>query len=335
VVAEVAGKELVRDESLLEQLRERFQRRGRLLTPNNERQADIPARAIPVKNPNGTAPAFIVEDPKGVIICLPGVPFEMKWLFDNEVVPYLRRKFGLAEVIVSRVLKVADLGESNVDHLIGHLIAESKNPTVGVLASPGQVDVRITAKAIDMNGARQLIEPLERQVRDLIGEHVFAVDGHTMEDAVGELLRERNLSVSVYEDLTAGMLAERLQQASPEEFKAGIIGNGVDSFRHVLGFIGEDELLDQLQSDEAALTDHLASAVRAWSGADLGLAAHGVTEEAQGPENLAAGRTYLSIASADGVRNHLYGFAGRGRPDRTRTSGNALEFLRVALLRGV
>ena len=131
---------------LIEQIESRFRRRGMIMTANNERQARIPEGATPVNNPNGTAPSFVVEDPRGVVFALPGVPFELKWLFDNEVVPYIRRRFGLTGTIVYRVLKVAEIGESNVDDRIGHLIAELSNPTVGVLAHPGQVDIRIAAK---------------------------------------------------------------------------------------------------------------------------------------------------------------------------------------------
>ena len=109
IVAQVTGRELVLDQRLLQQIRERFQSRGLILTQNNEKQAFIPAGAIPVENPNGTAPAFIVEDHRAAVISLPGVPFEMKWLFEHEVVPYLRKRFGLSEVIIYRVLKVADL----------------------------------------------------------------------------------------------------------------------------------------------------------------------------------------------------------------------------------
>ena len=183
VVAEVTGRKLVRDPKLVEDIEQRFRKRGFIMTANNERQADIPEGAIPVHNPNGTAPSFIVEDPRGVVFCLPGVPHELKWLFENEVVPYLRRKFELREIITSRVLKVANMGESSVDDKIGALIAGSNNPTVGVLAHPGQVDVRITAKAATVDEARKLIAPVEAEVRELLGKHVFAVDGETMEGA--------------------------------------------------------------------------------------------------------------------------------------------------------
>ena len=165
IVAEVTGRKLVFDEILLEQVESHFKRRGRSMTPNNRRQAYMPEGAIRVKNPNGTAPCFIVEDLRGVIYSLPGVPVELKWLFENEVEPYLRKKFNLAEVIHYRVLKIVGVGESAVDDKVGHLIANSSNPTVGVLALPGQVDVRIAAKAANRDEAIKMIAPVEAEVR--------------------------------------------------------------------------------------------------------------------------------------------------------------------------
>ncbi|MGH7852857.1 MAG: CinA family nicotinamide mononucleotide deamidase-related protein, partial [Candidatus Binatia bacterium] len=207
IVAEVTGQKLVQDAGMLAQVEEHFRRRGRPMTPNNIRQSYMPEGAIPIKNPNGTAPSFIVEDPRAVIYSLPGVPVEMKWLFENEVEPYLRRKFNLAEVIHYRVLKIIGIGESAVDDKVGHLIANSNNPTVGVLALPGQVDVRIAAKAANRDEAMKLIAPVEAEVRQLLGAAIFAADDETMEHVVGKLLRVHNKTVAACEDLTCGQLA--------------------------------------------------------------------------------------------------------------------------------
>ena len=327
VVAEVTGRRLVLHPDLLRQIEERFRRRGLVLTENNRKQAFIPEGAIPLENPNGTAPAFIVEDPRGVVVSLPGVPFELKWLFDNRVVPYIKERFGLRETIFYRVLKVAELGESRVDDRIGHLIAGSSNPTVGVLAHPGQVDVRITAKAGSREEALRLIEPVEREIRSLLGHHVFAVDEETMEDAVGRLLDHRGLTVASYEDLTGGMVAERLQRASRERFAEGIINNSATSVSHLLRLAGAEETPE----DPSRLTDLLARAVRARSGTDLGLAVH-VMPQDEGVENLSRGRTFISVTDGERLARREYSIAGRGTPDRTRLSLNALNLLREFLL---
>ena len=330
-IADVTGRELVKDPELLGDIERRFRSRGFVMTENNVRQAFIPKGAIPVANPNGTAPSFVVEDSRGSVFALPGVPFELKWLFDNEVVPYLQRKFGLDFVITYRVLKVADIGESAVDQEIGRLIAESSNPTVGVLAHPGQVDVRIAAKASNQAEADALIAPVEEQVRGMLGSHVFATDDETMEDVVGAALRDSGKSIAVYEDLTAGMVAQGLQTADPGSFAEGIIGSGTVAVDRLLADIQQRGLAN---SGAEALAGELAKAVREHTGATLGLAVHCVADPSDTAENLAAGYTYMSITDGDRARARTYNFAGRGRPDRTRLSLNALELVRRTLMEG-
>ena len=335
IVAQVTNRKLVKEPELVLQLHERFQKRGMIMTLNNERQAFIPEGSIIVNNPNGTAPSFIVEDPRAAIFTLPGVPFEMKWLFDNEVAPYLRQKFNLAETIIYRVLKVAELGESRVDDAIGHLIAESQNPTVGVLAHhPGQVDVRIAAKAADIETANSLIDPVEVEVRRLLGRHVFATDEESMEDAIGDLLADQGKTVSVYEDLTAGLLAGRLQTSNSEFFVEGLISNSEATTRRLLQFSNKSSDLNSLKGDAIKLTQELASCVRSMTGSDLGLALHAIEHPEEEAENLARGRTYISITDGASFKSRNYSYGGRGLPDRTRMSFNAIELLRVALMDG-
>ncbi len=332
VVAQVTGRELELDPNLLEQIRQRFQRRGLILTANNEKQAYIPEGAIPVENPNGTAPSFIVEDSRGVIMSLPGVPVELKWLFDNELVPYLGRKFGISETIAYRVLKVADLGESSVDARIGHLIANSGNPTVGVLAHPGQVDVRIAAKSATPEGIQALIGPVEEEVRDLLGDHVFGSDDETMESVLGGLLEKASLSIAAYEDITAGMVAENLQRASLSRFLGGMIAGSGGSLDSLLI---QDGTSPHDTEDHARLTACLARGVRERTGANLGLAVHGVPADEKPAENLARGTSYLALDGVVGgqrvLRERTYSYAGRGLSDRRRLTLNALNIVRDVL----
>jgi len=335
VVAEVTGRKLVLHKPFLEQIEHRFRSRGFIMTPNNERQAYMPEGATPVNNPNGTAPSFIVEAPRGSIFVLPGVPFELKWLFDNEVAPYLRRKFSLSEIITYRVLKVAELGESRVDDLMGHFIANSQNPTVGVLAHPGQVDIRIAAKAPSKETAMELIAPVEAEIRQLIGKHIFAADEETIETAVGRLLRESQKTIAVCEDLTGGMVADRLQEADADRFLEGIISNGQTALRRLLAFSRHSDRSEELWTEPQTLTNELAWAVRAQAGSDLGLALYSIPDLTDQSENLARGQTFITITDGKGFKHRIYQMAGRGRPDRTRMSFNALALVRLALLEGI
>jgi nicotinamide-nucleotide amidase len=331
IVAEVTGRQLVLDPELLGQIEERFRKRGFIMTKNNEKQAYIPAGSIPVENPNGTAPSFIVEDPHGVIIALPGVPFEMKWLFDNRVIPYLREKFNLREMIVSRVLKIAEIGESSVDDRIGHLIRASINPTVGVLAHLGQVDVRISVKTDSVEKAGELIAPVEREVREAFTQHVFAIDHETMEDVVGKLLKAKGVSIAVIEDLTGGMIAQRLQQAAPESLAEAMIAPTQPPLRRVLRHSQHPERAEALLEDDDALTRELAYGIRVHSQADVGLAVRAIPDPLRTTQNLSPGKTYMAVADAKGLYTREYNFAGRGHPDLTRITMYALNLVRRTL----
>lgn len=327
-VAKVTGRTVVVHEPSLNELRERFQKRGFILTKNNERQAMIPDGAIVVKNPNGTAPAFMVEDPRGVIISLPGVPFEMKWLFDNEVLPYLRQKFGLSQTIHYRVLKVADIGESAVDDRIGKLIAGSENPTVGVLAHPGQVDVRIAARSDSKETASSLIDPVESEVRDLLGDHIFATDDETMASITGELLKKGNKSIATCEDLSGGAVADAVQDAAGALFAEGVILNSNTALDRLAESGGEKPPFQDGESRSKAL----ARAIRKLAGTDIGISVHAVAEGDQRAENLGRGETYIALATADSEIVRHVRSAGSGRPDRQRAALHALSLLRRHLL---
>jgi nicotinamide-nucleotide amidase len=250
----------------------------------------------------------------------------MKWLFENEVEPYLRRKYNLAEVIHYRVLKIIGIGESAVDDKVGHLIAHSSNPTVGVLALPGQVDVRIAAKAANKDEAMKMIAPVEAEVRGLLGSAIFAADEQTMEHVTGKLLRGKNKSVAIYEDMTCGQLAERMQTASPEHFGGAFIANGEKSMRALLALL----------KNPAELTDELAWAVRKQTGCDFGLALHAVPDPASSDiQNLARGQTYVSLTDGQSFLRRESISAGRGAYDRSRMTLNAIDLLRTALLEGM
>jgi nicotinamide-nucleotide amidase len=335
IVAEVTGRKLVQDAGMLEQVEEHFRRRGRPMTPNNIRQSYMPEGAIPIKNPNGTAPSFVVEDSRAVILSLPGVPVEMKWLFENEVEPYLRKKFHLAEVIHYRVLKIVGIGESAVDDKVGHLIANSSNPTVGVLALPGQVDVRIAAKAANRNEAMKMIAPVESEVRGLLGNAIFAADEETMEHVTGKLLRAKNKTVAVCEDLTCGQLAERMQSASMANFGAGFILNGEAATKALLKNACDDARAEEILQDPAALADEMALGARRQAGCDLGLALHAIADPTSQIQNLARGQCYMSLTDGENFFRRESLSAGRGAYDRSRMTLNAIDLLRTALLEGL
>ena len=197
---------------LWEQIQARFRRFNRTPTENNKRQAYIPKGAIPVENPVGTAPAFIVEVGKNSIITLPGVPREMKYLTKNAILPYLRQRYQLTGIIKARILHTAGAGESQIDDLIGDL-EELSNPTVGLAAHSGQVDVRITAKADSEAHADSLIKPVEDTVRQRLGNWVYGADQDSLEESALLSVKNKGWTLIAIEAGLNGNLVRQLAAA--------------------------------------------------------------------------------------------------------------------------
>jgi competence/damage-inducible protein CinA-like protein len=200
---------------LWRQIRARFKRFGRLPTENNRRQAYVPQGALAIENPVGTAPAFRVEAAGRVVISLPGVPSEMVHLMQHAVLPYLRERFDLRGIIKARVLHTAGAGESQIDDRIGDLETLG-NPTVGLAAHSGQVDVRITAKADSEAEADALISKVEETIRQRLGDWIYGADAETLEQVALQALIERGWTLAVIEAGLGGELIRRLtKQAGP------------------------------------------------------------------------------------------------------------------------
>jgi len=195
-VALATQSELVFHPDLWEQIQERFRRYNRLPTENNRRQAYLPYGAVAIPNPVGTAPAFYYPWLDKIIICLPGVPNEMETILTQSVIPLLRSRYDLREVIRATVLHAAGVGESQVDEWLADLESQS-NPTVGLLAHPGQVDIRITAKAASIEDADRMIQKTISQVYQRMGFAIFGVDQQKLEQVVAEKLRALNWEIFI------------------------------------------------------------------------------------------------------------------------------------------
>lgn len=197
-VAKAFDDELVFKEDLWKQIEDRFKRFGRVPSENNRRQAYIPSKAIAIENPVGTAPSFYLQRNGKIIVSLPGVPREMEYLLEHDVFPLLKNKYTLDSVIKALVIHTAGIGESTVDELVGDLELAS-NPTVGLLAHPGQTDVRITAKAASPEEADRLIKQIADIVFERLGVAAFGVDDQTLKSVTGDLIEKYNGTIHVIE----------------------------------------------------------------------------------------------------------------------------------------
>jgi nicotinamide-nucleotide amidase len=200
---------------LWEQIKTRFERFGRIPTENNKRQAYVPVGATAVENPVGTAPAFISERDMCSIIALPGVPREMEYLLINTVLPYLKVRYSFTGIIKARIIHTAGIGESQIDEMITDL-ETLHNPTVGLAAHSGQVDVRITAKADTETEADVLIQEIEIQLRNRLGDWIYGADEETLEKAALQALQKKGWRLTVVEAGLGGELIRRLASGSED-----------------------------------------------------------------------------------------------------------------------
>lgn len=221
-VAKAVGVETEFREDLWAQVVETIGRYGRTPSENQKRQAYVPKGALGIKNPVGTAPCFIVEYPSPqplsqrergegvrVVISLPGVPNEMEHVLHESIIPYLQKRFSLNEIIKVRVLHCAGLGEGMIDEKIADLEMLS-NPTVGLAAHTGIVDVRIAAKAKSESEANTMIAEVEAQVRERLGKVVFGADEDKLEEVLLDMLAKRGLTLVALESNLEGILSRKL-----------------------------------------------------------------------------------------------------------------------------
>jgi len=208
-VAKAVGVETEFREDLWQQVVETIARYGRKPSENQKRQAYVPKGAIGLRNPVGTAPCFIVETEKNAVISLPGVPAEMEHVLHESVIPYLQKRFGLDQVIKVRIIHCAGLGEGMIDEKIADLETLS-NPTVGLAAHTGVVDVRIAAKAKSESEANEMIAKVETQIRERLGSVVFGVDEDRLEEVVLNSLAKRGLTLTAIESGLDGLLTRKV-----------------------------------------------------------------------------------------------------------------------------
>ena len=211
-VASAFNQKLIFKESLWEEIKLRFQTYGKAPTENNKRQAFIPNNAIAILNPVGTAPAFYVHENDKIVISMPGVPSEMHYLLENSVIEILKSKYDLSTTIFSRTIHTAGIGESTIDSMIGEF-EKLSNPTVGVTAKPGRVDIRLNAKAEDKAAALAIIHPIEKELLAILGDYVFGFDDDTLEAKLIETLLGNKMNAALFLESTNNKLGVEFEKS--------------------------------------------------------------------------------------------------------------------------
>lgn len=235
-VAGVAGVKLLFSRELMHQIEGMFQKYGYQMPENNRKQAYVPEGSRPVPNPVGTAPAFIAEISGRPVISLPGVPRELKYLMKHAVTPWLRDRYHLVHNLLSyRVLKVVGLGESAVDRVMGDLMEPGKNPEVGLLASPGEIKIRVAATANDKEEADRLIKPVLTELRRRLGDKILGDGDDTLESVIHQLLERHGLTVALLESFTGGAATRKLHGVPGKRVRQSLVCLNPADLRRLFG----------------------------------------------------------------------------------------------------
>lgn len=337
-VARATNRGLILHEDLLAQIEARFERWGRGMTDNNRRQAYLPEGAIPIENPVGTAPCFIVEEPQGTIISLPGVPREMEFLIEQDVIPYLRKRFDLREVIKAKILKTCAIGESTIDDRIEDLMA-LENPTIGLAAHPAQTDVRITAKAESEEEADRLIAGMEERIRGRLGDVIYGVGKQRLEEVVAELVETSGTSLSLLETVTHGVIGHRLISAFKGSENAHlkrhyVLDASSESFWEQLAAPSgwSLEAIRDLNSNGESLAAQTAQAIRQNDGADIGLAVIGLERIDEHSYNPVSDSIWCALATPEAVVVKPFRFGGESDTVVVWVTSMVLDMLRRTLI---
>lgn len=324
------GKEMYLHEESYKHIEERFRKLNRTVSEGNKKQAIMPEGAIVLPNPNGTAPGCIIEEKNKILIMLPGPPKEMTPMFEASVVPYLEKYSD--GVLVSKVLRVVGLGESAMAEKVIDIINRQTNPTVAPYAKDNEAILRITAKGKTKDEAEALIKPVEKEIRDRIGEDIYAEGETSIDQVVAEMLVDRKLTVATAESCTGGLLAGALinYPGISSVFLEGVITYSNEAKMKRLGV--KCETLENFGAVSEETAGEMAEGIARVAGTDIGISVTGIAGPGGGTIEKPVGLVYIGLYINGRVKVKKLNSFGDRNTVRSRTVTAALDFLRRDLI---
>ncbi len=332
-LAEAVGQLLVEDAGALGQIRDFFRRRERDMPESNRLQAMIPFGCEIIPNLRGTAPGIQYPHPHGALFAFPGVPGEMKPMFQDTVLPWVRSRIGAATTRSASLLCYG-FSEALVGERLADLMARGRNPSVGTTASRTILAVRILARGNNADQAQRLLEADQAEIRKRLGDAVFGEGEETLQAAVARLLVATGATVATAESCTGGLLTKCLTDipGSSEYFLRGCVAYSNDAKIELLGV--PTTFIDAHGAVSEEVARAMAAGCRAAARSDLAISITGVAGPGGGTDEKPVGLVYIALAHAGGVeiRRQLFGETVSREEIRDRACKYALNLLRVHLL---
>jgi nicotinamide-nucleotide amidase len=334
-LAEALGMGLRRDPDIVSQLEARFAARGWKMAPNNAKQADVLEGAIALPNANGTAPGQWLsgkfDDRERIVVLLPGPPHELKALFEAEVRQRLSAKVPPA-FLATRVLKVAMLGESQVDARAAPIYKRHADVDTTILAGAGEVQLHFTTRAESVEAAQTRVDEVAGEVEDELDDFVYSRDGESLEQIVGYWMQMRNATLAVAESCTGGMLAERITSVSGSSryFLGGAVVYSNQLKTELSGVPAE--MIERHGAVSREVAAALAEGIRYRCESTFGMGITGVAGPSGGTSEKPIGLVFHAVANSGGTEVVQRNFPGDRKRIRRFASTMALDMLRRKLM---
>ena len=326
-VADLLGRKLSRDPAVMKMIEARFRKIGRVMSEVNKRQAMVPEGATVLENDRGTAPGLWLEASGRIVILLPGPPHELKAMFAAQVEPRLSR-LATGVRLVARELRVAGMGESDVDQRIAPIYTRHDDVQTTILTAPGEIQIHLRIWSKDVPAAEHQLQGLQESIVLALGEAVFTTAGESMEEVVARELTLRHATIATAESCTGGLLAERLTRISGSS--AYFLG-GVVSYSNTLKSAWVDvpaEIIESRGAVSSEVAVALADGIRRRTGATLGVGITGVAGPTGGTPEKPVGTVHVAIADASGSKERGVHYPGERDRIRWQASQTALDLVR-------
>ena len=332
-VGSATSRALVFDKKIEKYIAGHFKKRGLKKTPNDAlRQALIPRGARWFENKVGTAPCILVEHGKKIVVALPGPPRELIPVFENNVMPYLKKK-GLSGkwTIKTKTIKTVGLVEAEVNRIVKDLLSIGPRTTLGIYVHLGEVDLKITSKAKNQKTADHEIKKVEKKIRKRLGNYIYGVDNETLENLVGKMLLKKKKTLAISESCTGGLIADRITNisGSSKYFKMGVVTYSNKSKVDLLGVPGGRIKKYGAVSKEVALS--MAEGIKRISKADISLGVTGIAGPKGKTKKKPIGLVYIALTSGKVHMVKKCRFTGSRKEIKLQASTAALNLLRAVI----
>lgn len=330
VICEKFGTELVLDEKVLANVAEMLGRRGIALTENNRGQALVPASATVINNAVGTAPGIMMERDGKLLFSMPGVPFEMRYLMEHEIIPLIKKHYDLKPVF-HKTLLLTGIAESILSEKISDWEDSlAENVKLAYLPAYSSIRLRLSVYEPDDN-TEAYISAKVKELEKIVPENIIAYEDIKLEELVGKLLKEKHCTVATAESCTGGKVASLITSVSgsSEYYKGSVVSYCNEVKANVLGVSRAD--LEKYGAVSSTVAEQMASGVRKLLGVDYAVATTGIAGPTGGSDEKPVGTVWIAVAMPTKVVSRKYVFGKDRAINIERFAASALSMLIVEM----